>query len=120
MRRSQLLGDYVLAHPYVREDEVLDQDLPAWIPVPPIAEMKVALQQAVANITGVSGAEMKSRMRTGTVVTTGNRNRELRSAELMERFRKSRAIAISMESATIAANRFRIKDCFDHLRRLSP
>ena len=109
LRRSQLLGDYVLAHAYVREDEVLDQDLPTWIPVPPIAEIQVALQQAVANITGETGMELKSRMRTGTIVTTCNRNWELRSAELMERFRKSRAIALDMESATIAANGFRMR-----------
>jgi len=109
LRRSQILGDYVLAHAYVREDDVLDQDLPPWIPVPAIAEIQVALQQAVANVTGESGAEIKSRMRTGTVATTGNRNWELRSSELMERFRKSRAIAIDMESATIAANGFRMR-----------
>ena len=36
LRRSQILGDYVLAHGYVRDDHVLDQDLPAWVPVPPI------------------------------------------------------------------------------------
>src|SRR5699024_11408769 len=27
LRRSQRLGDYVLAHGYVREDHILDQDL---------------------------------------------------------------------------------------------
>ena len=42
LRRSQFLGDYVLAHGYVREDHVLDQDLPVWVPVPPIAEVQVA------------------------------------------------------------------------------
>jgi AMP nucleosidase len=40
LRRSQLLGDYVLAHGYVRDDHVLDQDLPNWVPVPPIAEVQ--------------------------------------------------------------------------------
>lgn len=109
LRRSQILGDYVLAHAYVREDEVLDEDLPDWIPVPAIAEIQVALQQAVANVTGESSVNLRSRMRTGTVVTTGNRNWELRSAELTERFRKSRAIALDMESATIAANGFRMR-----------
>ena len=53
LRRSQLLGDYVLAHGYVRDDHVLDQDLPIWVPVPPIAEVQVALQQATAAVTGL-------------------------------------------------------------------
>jgi len=35
LRRSQRLGDYVLAHAYVREDHVLNYDLPAWVPIPP-------------------------------------------------------------------------------------
>ena len=109
LRRSQRLGDYVLAHAYVREDHVLDDDLPPWVPVPPIAEIQTALQQAVANVTGEKGPDLKGRMRTGTVVTTDNRNWELRSQELMERFRQSRAIALDMESATIAANGFRMR-----------
>ena len=109
LRRSQKLGDYVLAHAYIREDHVLDRDLPAWVPVPPIAEVQVALQAAVAQVTGLHGRDMKTRMRTGTVATTDNRNWELRFDELFERFSQSRAIAVDMESATIAANGFRFR-----------
>ncbi len=109
LRRSQKLGDYVLAHAYIREDHVLDRDLPLWAPVPPIAEIQVALQEAVARVTGLRGPEMKTRMRTGTVATTDNRNWELRFDELYERFSQSRAIAVDMESATIAANGFRFR-----------
>lgn len=109
LRSTQVLGDYVLAHGYVREDNVLDQDLPTWIPVPPIAEVQVALQQAVENISQQKGTALKTGMRTGTVVTTDNRNWELRSSELYERFRQSRAIALDMESATVAANGFRFR-----------
>jgi AMP nucleosidase len=109
LRRSQLLGDYVLAHAYIREDHVLDQDLPLWVPVPPIAEIQVALQEAVARVTGLHGQDLKTRMRTGTVASTDNRNWELRYAELSERFNQSRAVAIDMESATIAANGFRLR-----------
>ena len=32
LRNTQKLGDYVLAHAYVREDHVLDADLPLWVP----------------------------------------------------------------------------------------
>jgi AMP nucleosidase len=109
LRRSQQLGDYVLAHAYAREDHVLDQDLPLNVAIPPIAEVQVALQQAVVNVTGLRGLEMKSRMRTGTVATTDNRNWELRYDELFERLNQQRAIAVDMESATIAANGFRFR-----------
>ena len=110
LRSTQQLGDYVLAHGYVREDHVLDQDLPLWVPVPALAEIQMALQDAVAEVTGLQGHELKYRMRTGTVFTTDNRNWELRSQELYERFNQSRSIAVDMESATIAANglRFRV------------
>jgi len=109
LRRSQKLGDYALAHAYVREDHVLDQDLPPWVPVPPIAEIQVALQEAAMRITGLKGAELKTRLRTGTVASTDNRNWELRYDDLYRRFSQSRAIAIDMESATIAANGFRLR-----------
>ncbi len=109
LRRSQQLGDYVLAHGYVRDDHVLDQELPLFVPVPPIAEVQVALQEAMAHVTGLKGLDLKTRMRTGTVATTDNRNWELRYAELYERLNQSRAIAVDMESATIAANGFRFR-----------
>lgn len=109
LRRSQFLGDYVLAHGYVREDHVLDSDLPPWVPVPPIAEVQVALQEAVEKITGLRGSDLKTRMRTGTVATTDNRNWELQYAQLYARLNQGRAIAVDMESATIAANGFRFR-----------
>jgi AMP nucleosidase len=109
LRRSQQLGDYVLAHAYVRDDHVLDKDLPTWVPVPPIAEVQVALQAAVAQVTGLTGDSLKTRMRTGTVVTTDDRNWELSHDDRYTRFNQSRAIAIDMESATIAANGFRFR-----------
>jgi AMP nucleosidase len=109
LRRSQQLGDYVLAHGYVREDNVLDQEVPLFVPVPPIAEVQVALQEAVVNVTGLKGHDVKTRMRTGTVMTTANRNWELRYDELFARLNQSRAIAVDMESATIATNGFRFR-----------
>ena len=110
LRGSQRLGDYVLAHAYVREDHVLDADLPIWVPVPALAEVQVALEEAVADVTQLPGYEVKTVMRTGTVVTIDNRNWELRDqAELVEKFSQSRAIALDMESATIAANGYRFR-----------
>ena len=109
LRRTQQLGDYVLAHAYARLDHVLDNDLSPAVPIPAIAEVQVTLSDAVARITGLEGAEMKQRLRTGTVVTTDDRDWELRYDELATFFNQSRAIAIDMESATIATNGFRLR-----------
>ncbi len=110
LRHSQSLGDYVLAHAYVREDHVLDDDLPIWVPIPALAEVQVALQDAVAEITGLTGYDLKKIMRTGTVATIDNRNWELRDQSgPVQRLSQSRAIGLDMESATIAANGFRFR-----------
>ena len=110
LRNTQQLGDYVLAHGYVREDHVLDEELPLWVPIPALAEIQVALEQAVADITQIKGAALKSIMRTGTVASTDNRNWELLPDNTPQRrFSQSRAVALDMESATIAANGFRFR-----------
>ena len=110
LRNSQRLGDYVLAHAYLREDHVLDDDLPVWVPVPALAEVQVALEEAVAEITRLDGFELKRIMRTGTVATIDNRNWELRDQSgPVQRLSQSRAVALDMESATIAANGFRFR-----------
>ena len=109
LRRTQQLGDYVLAHAYLRDDHVLDDVLPTPIPLPTIAEVQVSLTKAISEITGLHGKEAKERNRTGTVVTTDDRNWELRYQDLIKRLNQSRAIAIDMESATIAANGYRFR-----------
>jgi AMP nucleosidase len=110
LRNTQQLGDYVLAHGYVREDHVLDEELPLWVPIPALAEIQVALEQAVADVTGLQGAALKSILRTGTVASTDNRNWELLpNNQPQRRFSQSRAVALDMESATIAANGFRFR-----------
>jgi len=110
LRNSQQLGDYVLAHAYVREDHVLDEDLPLWVPIPALAEIQQALQQAVADVSQVPQDQLKRIMRTGTVASTDNRNWELLPGNTPQRrFSQSRAVALDMESATIAANGFRFR-----------
>ena len=110
LRNTQRLGDYVLAHGYVREDHVLDEELPLWVPIPALAEIQVALESAVADVTQLSGYELKRIMRTGTVASTDNRNWELLPHQgPTRRFSQSRAVALDMESATIAANGFRFR-----------
>ncbi|MDN4591437.1 AMP nucleosidase [Xenophilus aerolatus] len=110
LRNTQQLGDYVLAHAYVREDHVLDEELPLWVPIPALSEIQLALEAAVAEVTQCQGAELKTIMRTGTVASTDNRNWELLpNNEPQRRFSQSRAVALDMESATIAANGFRFR-----------
>ncbi|MFN3520793.1 MAG: AMP nucleosidase [Phenylobacterium sp.] len=109
LRGSQRIGDYVLAHAYLRDDNVLDAVLPPEIPIPPIAEVQVALARAAEAVTGESGDLLKRRLRTGTVVTTDDRNWELRYSLSALRFNQSRAVAIDMESATLAAQGYRFR-----------
>ncbi len=110
LRNTQQLGDYVLAHGYVREDHVLDEEVPLWVPIPPLAEVQLALERAVTEVTQLDGFELKRILRTGTVASTDNRNWELLPHPGPERrFSQSRAVALDMESATIAANGFRFR-----------
>lgn len=109
LRPSQRIGDYVLAHAYLRDDHVLDDVLPPEIPVPAIAEVQQALARAAETVSGESGDVLKRRLRTGTIVTTDDRNWELLYSKSALRFSQSRAVGIDMESATIAAQGYRFR-----------
>ena len=109
LRPSQRIGDYVLAHAYLRDDHVLDELLPPEIPVPAIAEVQQALARAAETVSGQSGEQLKRRLRTGTIVTTDDRNWELRFSRSALRFSLSRAVGVDMESATIAAQGYRFR-----------
>jgi AMP nucleosidase len=110
LRNSQSLGDYVLAHGYLREDNVLYKDLHPSIPIPALSEIQLALEQAVSQVTGLQGYDLKKIMRTGTVATVDDRNWELRPyIRKNAKLSQSRAIALDMESGTVAANGFRFR-----------
>jgi AMP nucleosidase len=109
LRETQRIGDYVLAHAYLRQDRILDTLVPPDIPIPALAEVQVALQEAAATVTGERGDALKRRLRTGTVVTNDDRNWELRFKQERKRINLSRAIAVDMESGTIAAQGFRLR-----------
>ncbi len=109
LRPSQAIGDYVLAHAYLRDDHVLDTQLPVEIPIPAIAEVQTALFEAAIGVTGENEDDVKKRLRTGTVVTTDDRNWELQFTRSALRFNQSRAAAIDMESATVAAQGYRFR-----------
>jgi AMP nucleosidase len=109
LRQSQQIGDYVLAHGYLRQDHILDAHVPVDVPIPALAEVQVALQEAAQTVTGDIGEALKQRLRTGTVVTNDDRNWELRWGLERRRINLSRAIAVDMESGTVAAQGFRFR-----------
>ncbi len=109
LRHSQRIGDYVLAHAYLRQDNILDALVPPEVPIPALAEVQMALQSAAAQVTGESGEALKARLRTGTVVTYDDRNWELRWSQERKNINLSRAIAVDMESGTIAAQGYRFR-----------
>ena len=109
LRQSQQIGDYVLAHAYLRQDGILDALVPPDVPIPALAEVQIALQDAAGLVTGETGEALKQRLRTGTVVTNDDRNWELRYTLERRRINLSRAIAVDMESGTVAANGYRLR-----------
>lgn len=109
LRQSQTIGDYVLAHAYMRRDGILDRVLPPNIPIPALAEVQLALQEAAAVVTGERGDQLKRRLRTGTVLTYDDRNWELHWAQERPLINLARAIAVDMESGTIAAQGYRLR-----------
>jgi AMP nucleosidase len=109
LRQTQQIGDYVLAHAYLRQDHILDDLVPPDIPIPALAEIQVALQEAAAIVTGERGEALKRRLRTGTVVTDDDRNWELRFTQERQRINLSRAIAVDMESGTVATQGYRLR-----------
>jgi AMP nucleosidase len=101
LRNHQNIGDLVLATAYMRDDRVLDDMLPLSVPV-------VANHTLNELLLGeLTGRGLRSRM--GIVYTTTNRNWELHLAMVEDQLRVSRALAVDMESATVAANGFRYR-----------
>jgi AMP nucleosidase len=101
LRNHQEIGDLVLANGYVRDDRVLDDVLPLSVPVVSNHTLNALL------LAELTGRGLRSRM--GIVFTTGNRNWELNLGQVEDRLRVSRALAVDMESATVAANGFRYR-----------
>ncbi len=101
LRNHQEVGDLVLATAYLRDDRVLDDILPLSVPVVSNHTLNTLL------LDEVTGRGLRSRM--GIVFTTADRDWELNLGAVAERLRLSRAIAVDMESATVAANGFRYR-----------
>jgi AMP nucleosidase len=101
LRNHQEIGDLVLATAYMRDDRVLDDVLPLSVPVVSNYTLNTLL------LDELEARSLRSRM--GIVFTTANRNWDLQLGTVSERLRASRAVAVDMESATVAANGFRYR-----------
>jgi len=101
LRNHQDIGDLVLASAYMRDDHVLDDVLPLSVPIVSNYTLNRLLLDEVA------ARDLRSRL--GIVFTTANRNWELQLSAVSDQLRLSRAIAVDMESATVATNGFRYR-----------
>jgi AMP nucleosidase len=101
LRNRQDIGDLVLASSYMRDDRVLDDMLPLSVPVVSNHTLNSLLLQEL------TARGLRSRM--GIVFTTANRNWELHLSMVQDQLQVSRALAVDMESATVAANGFRYR-----------
>ena len=101
LRNHQEVGDLVLASAYMRDDHVLDAMLPLSVPV--------ISNYALNNLLLGELLERGLRSRMGIVFTTANRNWELHLSAVEDWLNVSRALAVDMESATVAANGFRYR-----------
>ncbi|HEY2237837.1 MAG TPA: hypothetical protein VGI21_03555 [Streptosporangiaceae bacterium] len=101
LRNHQEVGDLVLASAYMRDDHVLDDMLPLSVPV--------ISNYALNNLLLGELLDRGLRSRMGIVFTTANRNWELHLSAVEDWLNVSRALAVDMESATVAANGFRYR-----------
>jgi AMP nucleosidase len=101
LRNHQDIGDLVLATTYHRADGVLDHVLPLSVPVASNHRLNSYLLDALVR------RDLPYRL--GTVYTTANRNWEFEQETVLADMRLSRAVAVDMESATVAANGFRYR-----------
>jgi len=100
------IGDLILGNAYERHDHVLDDYLRRELPIPAVPEIQRTLEKAVSKVYGSDA----SLMRTGTVLSTGDRNWEWKDPrDLWEWLRGSTAAAVDMESCTVAANGYRYR-----------
>ncbi len=101
LRNHQDIGDFVLATGFMRDDGVLDDNLPLNIPITPNHMLNVYLKGVLD--------KYERQYRLGTVYTTANRNWEFMKSRTVEQIHISRSVAIDMESATVATNGYRYR-----------
>ena len=101
LRNRQEIGDFVLATAYLRADQVLDDVLAPHVPIVSNFQLNQLLYTELER-RGIP-------FRMGTVFTTANRNWEFNQQVPMAEISAARAVAVDMESATVATNGFRYR-----------
>ena len=109
LRHSQVLGDYVLANGYMRQDHVLDNEMPLNVPIPSLLLIHEVLKQAIGDVCGFDEQAMPRRVRMGTVLSVANRNWELSVKAMETLLVLGRAVAVDMETTAIAVNGLRYR-----------
>lgn len=100
------IGDLILGNAYQRRDHILNDRIALDIPIPAVPEVQRTLENAVLEVYG----ENQDLMRTGTVLSTDDRNWEWHThSDLWEILRGSTAVAVDMESSALAANGYRYR-----------
>lgn len=100
------IGDLILGNAYQRHDHILERYIPSAVPIPAVPEVQRALEKSVKQIFG----DDQQLMRTGTVISTDDRNWEWHTQkDLWEWLSGSTAVAVDMESCTLAANGYRYR-----------
>jgi len=119
LRPSQRIGDYVLAHAYLRDDHVLDDMLPPEIPIPPIAEVQQALARAVVESATIAAQGYRFRVPYGTLLCVSDKpmHGELKLPGQANRFYE-RAIAEHMLIGIEACQQLKAEGAKLHSRKL--
>lgn len=103
------VGDLILPNSYLRKDGVLDRYVSLDTPVPALAEVQQALETGIGSAY-VEMMGVTPQMRTGTVMTTHDRNWEYWPAkEIQSLLARTAVMSVEMESGTIAANGYRYR-----------
>jgi len=100
----QSIGTYILPEGYFRRDRVYDDILPLDQQILPMAEVNIALKKAISAVFNVGDDHLREILQTGTVASTNLRMWEVDpESSVREEIRKSRSLAVDMESAVVAA-----------------
>lgn len=100
----QNIGTYILPEGYFRRDRVYDDILPLDQQILPMAEVNIALKKAISSVFNVTDDHLREILQTGTVASTNLRMWEVDpESTVRQEIRKSRSLAVDMESAVVAA-----------------
>jgi AMP nucleosidase len=100
----QSIGTYILPEGYFRRDRLYDDILPLDQQILPMAEVNIALKKAISSVLNVTDEHLREILQTGTVASTNLRMWEVDpESTVRQEIRKSRSLAVDMESAVVAA-----------------